>query len=496
MITFDRVSFTYNNAGVDAGVHDINLDIPAGQVVLLCGSSGCGKTTLTRLINGLIPHFYEGTLTGNVTVDGCTVDETPLHALAPIVGSVFQNPKSQFYTVETDSEIVFGCGNIGLPKEQIYERFETVVPALNLEALLGRSLFALSGGQKQQIACASVAALRPQVLVMDEPSSNLDIAAVSALAEIIRKWKEKGRTIVIAEHRLYWLMDLVDRVVIMEHGRIVDDLPIDDFRRLTPQALTERGLRAREISFDGLRLPGEASDEALCFNDVAFSYGRERALEIPTLKIPCGSIVAVIGPNGAGKSTFGRCLCGLEKKMQGTISLRGKVLNHKERIRRSYLVMQDVNHQLFTESVEEEVMLSMEKADLSDAQKSEQVQEILQTMHLEDFAQMHPMALSGGQKQRVSVACAFASDKEMLVYDEPTSGLDHARMLDVAEAMKTMQTRGKTQFVITHDPELIEQVCDYLLFLEKGHVRCAGPCNDACVQVIEEFFSLRSLSDK
>lgn len=485
MITFDRVSFTYNNAGVDAGVHDINLDIPAGQVVLLCGSSGCGKTTLTRLINGLIPHFYEGTLTGNVTVDGCTVDETPLHALAPIVGSVFQNPKSQFYTVETDSEIVFGCENIGLPKEQIYERFETVVPALNLEALLGRSLFALSGGQKQQIACASVAALRPQVLVMDEPSSNLDIAAVSALAEIIRKWKEEGRTIVIAEHRLYWLMDLVDRVVIMEHGRIVDDLPIDDFRRLTPQALTERGLRAREISFDGLRLPGAASDEALCFNDVVFSYGRERALEIPTLKIPCGS---VIGANGAGKSTFGRCLCGLEKKMQGTISLRGKVLGYKERIKRSYLVMQDVNHQLSTESVEEEVMLSMEKSPLSDAQKCEQVQAVLQTMHLEDFAQIHPMALSGGQKQRVSVACAFASDKEILVYDEPTSGLDHARMLNVAEVMKTMQTRGKTQFVITHDPELIVQVCDYLLFLEKGHVRCAGPFSDEYVQALEAFF--------
>lgn len=496
MITFDRVSFTYNNAGVDAGVHDINLDIPAGQVVLLCGSSGCGKTTLTRLINGLIPHFYEGTLTGNVTVDGCTVDETPLHALAPIVGSVFQNPKSQFYTVETDSEIVFGCENIGMPKEQIYERFETVVSALNLEALLGRSLFALSGGQKQQIACASVAALHPQVLVMDEPSSNLDIAAINELAKIIHKWKEEGHTIVIAEHRLYWLMDLVDRVLILDRGRIVEELPIDAFRRLTPQELTERGLRAREISFDGLRLPGAISDEGICFNNVVFSYGREYTLGIPELKIPCGSIVAVIGANGAGKSTFGRCLCGLEKKMQGTISLRGKVLSYKERIKRSYLVMQDVNHQLFTESVEEEVMLSLEKANLSDAQKCEQVQEVLQTMHLEDFAQIHPMALSGGQKQRVAVACAFASDKEILVYDEPTSGLDHARMLNVAEAMRTMQTRGKTQFVITHDPELIEQICDYLLFLEKGHVRCAGPFNDACVQVIEEFFSLRSLSDK
>lgn len=496
MITFDCVNFTYNNAGVDAGVHDINLDIPAGEVVLLCGSSGCGKTTLTRLINGLIPHFYEGTLTGNVKVDGCAVDETPLHALAPIVGSVFQNPKSQFYTVETDSEIVFGCENIGLPKEQIYERFETVVSALSLDPLLGHSLFALSGGQKQKIACASVAALHPQVLVMDEPSSNLDISAVSELAAIIRKWKEKGHTIVIAEHRLYWLMDLADCVVIMDRGRIVEDLSIDAFRRLTPQALAERGLRASEISFEGVHLSGAVSDEMLYFNDMVFSYGREQALEIPSLKIPCGSIVAVIGANGAGKSTFGRCLCGLEKKMKGNISLRGKILSYKERIKHSYLVMQDVNHQLFTESVEEEVMLSLEKANLSDAQKCEQVQEVLQTMHLEDFAQMHPMALSGGQKQRVSVACAFASDKEMLVYDEPTSGLDYARMLDVAEAMKTMQTRGKTQFVITHDPELIVQVCDYLLFLEKGHVRCAGPFNDACVQVIEEFFSLRSLSDK
>lgn len=488
MITFDHVNFTYNNAGVDAGVHDVNLDIPAGQIVLLCGSSGCGKTTLTRLINGLIPHFYEGALAGNITVDGCAVDETPLHALASIVGSVFQNPKSQFYTVETDSEIVFGCENIGMPKDQIYERFETVVSALNLEALLGRSLFALSGGQKQQIACASVAALRPQVLVMDEPSSNLDIAAVSALAAIIRKWKEEGHTIVIAEHRLYWLMDLVDRVVIMERGRIVDDLPIDDFRRFTPQALTERGLRARGISFDGLRLPGATSDEGICFNNVVFSYGREYTLGIPELKIPCGSIVAVIGANGAGKSTFGRCLCGLEKKMKGNISLRGKILSYKERIKHSYFVMQDVNHQLFTESVEEEVMLSLEKANLSDAQKCEQVQAVLQTMHLEDFAQTHPMALSGGQKQRVAVACAFASDKEILVYDEPTSGLDHARMLNVAEVMRTMQTRGKTQFVITHDPELIVQVCDYLLFLEKGHVRCAGPFNDECVQVLEAFF--------
>lgn len=489
MITFNHVSFIYNNTGADAGVRDIHLEIPTGQVVLLCGSSGCGKTTLTRLINGLIPHFYEGSITGNVLVDGHTVSDMPLHALAPVVGSVFQNPKSQFYTVETDSEIVFGCENIGMPKAQIYERFEKVVTALHLEALLGRSLFALSGGQKQKIACASVAALQPQVLVLDEPSSNLDVDAVGELTAIIRRWKKAGHTIVIAEHRLYWLMDLADRVLVMAHGRIAEDLSIDAFRRLSLQDLEARGLRAREISFSDLHPPAVETGAKLYFRDVAFSYGREQALEIPALAIPSGSIVAIIGHNGAGKTTFGRCLCGLEKKMKGTISLEDTLLDWRTRIRRCYLVMQDVNHQLFTESVEEELLLSMEKSSLSEDEKHRRMREILTALHLEGVADVHPMALSGGQKQRVSIACALASDKDILVYDEPTSGLDRARMLDVAEAMRAMQSRGKTQFVITHDPELIVHACDYLLFLEAGRVRCAGPMDDARVQEMMTFFS-------
>lgn len=213
MISLKNVDFIYNNAKADIGVHQIDLEISKGEVVLLCGSSGCGKTTLTRMINGLIPNFYEGKLSGNITVCGLDVKKSELYELTPFVGSVFQNPKSQFYTVQTDSEIVFGCENIGMEKELIYQRFEEIVNKLNISPLLGKSLFALSGGQKQKIACASVATLFPEVLVMDEPSSNLDIEAIYELAEIIREWKKEGKTVVIAEHRLYWLMDIADRVI-------------------------------------------------------------------------------------------------------------------------------------------------------------------------------------------------------------------------------------------------------------------------------------------
>ena len=252
MIKLEQVNFVYNNAKSDAGVHNINLQIPKGQVVLLCGSSGCGKTTLSRMINGLIPNFYEGELTGNVTVCGLDTKKSELYELTPFVGSVFQNPKSQFYTVQTDSEIVFACENIGMEKEKIYQRFEEIVDKLKLTPLLGKSLFALSGGQKQKIACASVATLFPQVLVMDEPSSNLDIESIYELAGIIKQWKEAGCTIVIAEHRLYWLMDIVDRVVYVKNGFIEQDISIREFLTIPDDIRAKMGLRSRAVSFDKL----------------------------------------------------------------------------------------------------------------------------------------------------------------------------------------------------------------------------------------------------
>lgn len=207
MIKFNNVDFTYQNAQNGAGVHNITLSIPQGQVVLLCGSSGCGKTTLTRMINGLIPHFYEGEMKGDVTVCGMLTADRDLYEIAPFVGSVFQNPKSQFYTVKTDTEIVFGCENVGMPKKQILSNFENTVKELNISTLLGKSLFSLSGGEKQKIACASVAALFPSIIVMDEPTSNLDML-IFANAGAALVTTKKGAICSMPERRE--IVDLID----------------------------------------------------------------------------------------------------------------------------------------------------------------------------------------------------------------------------------------------------------------------------------------------
>ena len=173
LIEFQNVTFTYQSTERESGVYNLNFKIPDGQVVLLCGESGCGKTTLTRLINGLAPEYYDGQLSGEVLVNGKSTAKTPLYELSKVVGSVFQNPRSQFFTVDTTGEIAFGCENIGLPKEEIYQRIGQVTGELKIQKLLDRSLFALSGGEKQKIACASVSAMEPEIFVLDEPSSNL-----------------------------------------------------------------------------------------------------------------------------------------------------------------------------------------------------------------------------------------------------------------------------------------------------------------------------------
>lgn len=495
MIEFRDVNFTYQNAKNDAGIHDINLTIPQGQVVLLCGVSGCGKTTLTRVINGLVPHFYEGMLSGEITVCGKKVPNCELHELAPFVGSVFQNPKSQFYTVQTDTEIVFACENVGMERSLIYKNFEYAVKDLSVSHLLGKSLFSLSGGEKQKIACASVAALQPPIIVMDEPSSNLDTRTISELRSIIQIWKSKGKTVVIAEHRLYWLMDLVDRVVYMKSGRIQLDTSIENFRNLSSDELHHLGLRASSAFEAAESAKNFGYNGWLELENLRFSYndsGKNEALNIEHLKLPKGAVIGVLGHNGAGKTTLGRCLCGLEKKMKGVVRLDGQLLDRKQRIKLSYVVMQDVNHQLFTESVWDEVLLSMEKSDAAQEQKEGHAMEILNRLGLIEYKEMHPMSLSGGQKQRVAIASALASDKELLVYDEPTSGLDYHHMLDVAYTVREMKMLNKLQFIITHDSELVTHCCDYIMFIDDGIVRICDPLGSELNKKVQTFFELHS----
>ena len=213
MIALQNINFRYAGGNDAGGLENINLTIPDGQVLLLCGKSGCGKTTLTRLINGLIPNYYDGKLTGNVLLNGKNISQLPLYETAKYVGSVFQNPRTQFFTVDTTSELAFGCENQGLPENEIVERVKFIADQFDIESLMGKNIFCMSGGEKQKIACASVSVSDPPIMVLDEPSSNLDISATEDLRHMIQRWKEQGKTVVIAEHRLYYLRDLIDRVL-------------------------------------------------------------------------------------------------------------------------------------------------------------------------------------------------------------------------------------------------------------------------------------------
>ena len=515
VVEIDKVSFKYKGSE-ECLLRHVSLNIKQGETVLLCGASGSGKTTVIRLINGLIPHYYPGELDGEVRVAGRSIRETELYELAGVVGTVFQNPRSQFFSVDTDGEIVFGPENIGIDPFEIKKRKRDVVAEMNLSGLLGRSLFELSGGEKQKIACASVSALLPEIILLDEPSSNLDWDAIEDLKEAIQRWKNQGKTIVISEHRLWYLKDLIDRVIYMNEGNIEHEWSRQEFSRLDEDRIRELKLRPVSVEESFIKkyrnrkqsISNQMTDSdrtsGIVLKDFYFTYKRRTylffkrkltekdaeilSLNIPELVLPKASVIGVIGKNGAGKSTFLRCLCGLEKDCTGMIEMEGRVYRGKDRLKLCYMVLQDVNHQLFTDSVKDEVLLSMKEKD------RETCDGILDNLGLLSFREKHPMALSGGQKQRVAIASAIAAKAMILLFDEPTSGLDYAHMEKVAELLKMLAASGNTVLVSTHDPELIGLCCDYVLCIEEGRVEYYSCLSD--LQVSKGGMAANDLSDE
>lgn len=466
MIEFEKVSFSYDATPEEKSLSNFSLTVNTGEFVLFTGPSGCGKTTLLRILNGLIPEFYSGDIEGKIRIDGQDIEARRIEDQAGKIGTVFQNPRAQFFNVDTTSELAFGPENLGLPEDEIIGRISKTVKDFHIEALMNRSIFELSGGEKQKIACASVNALQLGIVLLDEPSANLDYESTENLREMLLAWKNIGKTILIAEHRISYVWDLVDRVIILKNGFLKKELHRNEIASFTEADATQYGLRSiqRISPTNMVKKIAEfemCKEECICLKNFHYSYRKKQEIySIPEMKIQIDKVTVIVGANGAGKTTFLESVCGI-KKNDGIIVMNGVPYTYKKRIGMIFMVMQDVNHQLFTESVLDEVLISQPEEDKKEAM------EILSEVGLASLANRHPMSLSGGQKQRIAIACAIASKLPILLLDEPTSGLGCEQMLVIAGILNRLKKEGRTIITVTHDSEFIKHCCDNVIHMEE-----------------------------
>ncbi len=469
-VELENVSFAY--ADGKPLIDDFSLNLAPGEVVVITGPSGSGKTTLTRLVNGLLPHFFPGSMTGQVRVNTKDLATLASWERGRIIGSVFQDPRSQFFADEVASEIAFGCENYGFSHTEIVERVHRSAEDLRISELLPRQLRGLSYGMRQKVAIASAHAIGPQVFVLDEPSANLDLQATDDLRRAISEMKNLGKTVLISEHRLYYLMDIADRILCVDQGHLTGSFTPTELQQLSAAELTELGLRVprlEQLAASSTPAPPEppaTSEPTLQTHRLTRRFGDVVALADAELRLNRGEIVAIIGPNGAGKSVLGRVLSGLTRPDSGTVHINGSQTKIKQRRNSVWYIGQDLDSQLFGESVLAELLTG--RPDTPEA-KSRATQ-ILADLGLTDFAENHPATLSGGQKQRLLLGVAMMYEAPIILLDEPTSGLDGNNMRRVSEVLRQLAAYGHTLLLISHDAECILDCCQRIIRMEKGRI--------------------------
>ena len=453
MLTLENLSLFYEQ---DKKVlDDINLIVADCECVLLTGESGSGKSSIINSINGLAFEYENAKFSGSIKVDNKDLKGMELYEISLMISSVFQNPKTHFFNVDTTLELLFYLENIGLDRKEMESRMEDMLKLFPIKHLLGRSIFNLSGGEKQILCVAACYISGCKIIVLDEPSSNLDDKYIDILKEMLQILKNKGITLIIAEHRIYYLTDLADRIILVRKGELFNELTKDELLN------SERQLGLRSAIKTVLKAQSKLFGNDLNIKKLEYNFKDGSGLKIEDISFGLGNIYGITGKNGCGKSTFIRVMTGLDDKGKSEITFNGKILNKKDRLKNSSLVMQDVNHQLFTDSVEEEIKLGVK--DLS----QDRLDKVLYGLELTELKDRHPMSLSGGQKQRVAIASVLCKNSRFIFFDEPTSGMDYKNMIRISKLIKEMSTKDNIIFIVSHDNEFLNETADSILCLEE-----------------------------
>ncbi len=507
-IEFKNVSFSYAGSQTPA-LDGINLTIQPGEIVLITGPAGSGKTTLCACINGLIPHYHDGQLSGEVTVGPFNTRKARVGGLASLVGMVFQDPESQLVTNNVLDEIAFGPENLGISRDEINLRIQAALEATRLVGYEQREPHNLSGGEQQACVIAATYAMHPEIYVMDEPLANLDPAGrASILNLVVQVARQRGKTLVIVEHALEETLPLVERIIIMDKGKIVREGPTQEvlaqgdipkvFKRpdvmrladhyqladmpLTPlqfhQSLRQRhalnSLAAKPYQ-NGHQHEGETVIE---FKDVSFSYnGDKEALHDVNLSIKAGELVAILGRNGSGKTTLVRHVIGLQQPSQGKVFVTGRDVAATP----THILARDVgfcfqnpNHQIVSFTVKDEMMFGLKTHNVDPAEYDSRIREALEIVDLSDKIDWEVFDLGKGQKQRLALASVLTLKPKILVIDEPTTGQDPEMIEEIFAIIKRLNDMGTTILLITHRIDYAALFAKRAVVLQHGRISYDG----------------------
>lgn len=502
-LVVDNLSFRYRDRQ-GAAIHTISFEAKPGEVLLIAGASGCGKTTLIRAINGLIPRSYKGEMSGRVLVFGEEVKDWKLSQISQKIGTVLQDPERQILGTKVLNEVAFGLENLGMPREEIFLRVDEALEFLKIPHLRSRETFNLSGGEKQKVALAGILAMRPSILLLDEPLASLDPASAQDTLDAVRTLADQGLSVLMVEHRVEDVLRIhPERVMFMSDGyvRYLGDAAglskVVNYRevKLPAEDIVERAKldpAPAEIKI----LPGVTSSQIkketlVKFEDVTFGYDVDRkVLHGLNLEIHRGDVIAVLGPNGAGKTTFVKHAIGLLKPMSGRVLVDGhdtRDASVAQIARMLGYVFQSPSHMLFAPTVHDELAFGPTNMKHTKEQIELEVKEALKIMNLSEKETDPPLALSFGQQKRVSIAAILAMRSKILVMDEPTAGQDYQNYMNFMNSILQLPSFEAILF-ITHDVDLALIFANRVLMVNDGRLVADGTPQD----VLRDFDRLKA----